>query len=73
MFIRKTTSGLYICRRAGRRTGRKWKKTTFLSHFLIKNQSNNRKNNSGHLNLGNVSFPKEMIGKRIRLKVEVVE
>lgn len=44
----------------------------FSSSFIVK-ANGNKKRLYGRLYLGFVYFPQEMVGKRIRLKVEVIE
>jgi len=62
-FVRQASNGkFYIC------SGNDLKK--FKNWFLIKN---NATCSSGMLQISNISFPKVFIGKKIRLKIEVIE
>lgn len=63
MFIRKIPNGdYYVCRKPSN------KKDEYRNWFLIK-----RNGGSGYVPTNFITFPKEFIGKKIRLKVEVVE
>lgn len=66
MFLRKASNGnYYVCRRtSSNRTGRLHKSQTYRDWWLIKNDT--------YINFS-IMFPDELIGKRIRLKVEVIE
>ncbi|MBU0959697.1 MAG: hypothetical protein KKB31_07160 [Nanoarchaeota archaeon] len=72
MFIRKAGDGnWYVCKTIyGRKTrgvGRRVKKL-YRNWFLIKFKGNNW----GQLNTKNITIPEELVGKRIRLKVEII-
>ena len=65
MIVKKVSSGLYyLCRKATKTVvnGRNW--------FLVKNAHTN---NSGYIFLGHVGFPRELIGKRVRFRIEVLD
>jgi len=51
----------YVERRTTRKTTRNW--------WLIKCNSSNR----GYVCLNRIFFPKEMIGKKVRFKMEIME
>ena len=73
MFIRKRVDGnYYVCRipggtsaHAGRRGN-----TIYRDWFLLKNGYGI--NLGSRLQVNDITFPKELIGKKIRLKVEVI-
>jgi len=74
MLIRKSGDGnYYVCRippgtgNAG--IGRRGKKT-YRNIFLIHNKSN--ESASGSIVVGSIIFPQEFVGKKIRLKVEII-
>ena len=62
MFIKKGDSNnYYMYRTESKKSFRNW--------FLIKTTSKR----SGQLNIGKIQFPSQFIGKRVRLKVEVIK
>ena len=71
MFIRKTDDGkYYVCRRYLKNNTKKGKfgkagRDWFLIKRLISNE--------GYLDVGMLTFPKELIGKRIKLKVIIIK
>lgn len=71
MFLRKVSKGnWYVNRRtSGGGTGRRTNSDTNRNWFLIKAT----KITNGQLTVGTITFPEEFIGKKIRLKVEVIE
>lgn len=79
MFVREASDGnWYVCRitssnHAGRRKQKNpsGKNRTYRNWFLIK--FNGTKGSSGRLTVKTLTFPKEFIGKRIRLKVDVLK
>ena len=72
MFVRQSGDGdWYVCSvpiglGKGRGIGRRGRKR-YRNWFLIKFQRF-----SGQLNVGNITFPKEFAGEKIRLKVEII-
>ena len=74
MIIKQFSDGnYYLCRTSvflGKTRGmHKESKKCYRNWFLIKFNSVN----SGQLNAGNIKLPKELVGKRIRLKVEILK
>lgn len=68
-FIRQLSNGkYYLCTSKSGKAGMK-KKRDIKNWFLIKYNSTG----FGELTFRNVYVPKELIGKRIRLKVEVIK
>ena len=73
MFLRKLSNGeWYICRRTtgGNKSGKVGKHICWRDRWLIKCHGNG---SEGSLIRGDVCFPKEFIGKKIRLKVEIID
>ena len=65
-FVRKLNDEYYLCRRGlygGKCRGTLGDTTVYRDWFWIK----------GKLNLNNIYFPKEIVGKKIRLKVELIK
>jgi len=63
MFIRKSGDGnYYVCRKTGTS-----KAKSYRNWFLIKFA-----NYSGYLYTEKISFPQEFVGKKVRLKVEII-
>ena len=74
MIIKQFADGnYYLCRTSvflGKTRGKpKESKKSYRNWFLIKFNSINR----GQLNAGNIIFPKEFIGKKVMLKVIVLD
>ena len=66
VFVRKLNDEYYLCRRGlygGKCRGTLGNTAVYRDWFWIK----------GRLNLNNIVFPKEIVGKKIRLKVELIE
>mgnify|MGYP001597424882 CR=1 FL=1 len=75
MFVRKINKDYFVCRKRGRneikrKSGRVKKSDIVYSWFLIKNAGPHY---YGELNVRTIVFPKELVGKRVRLKVEVIK
>ena len=73
MFIKKYSDGnWYLCRRTSRKSQGKPSLTNW---FWIKCKDNGSdgKYIYGYINTRSITFPKEFIGKKIRLKVEVLK
>jgi len=69
MFLRKSgDNNWYVCRTSHGQLGKR-NKNGYRNWFLIKYGSSNK----GNLNVGHITFQKELVGKRIRLKVEVID
>ena len=68
MKVKKVANGNYYIIN----TGKQRKERKFRSWFLIK-YSHNKHSDKGALSLGNVSFPPELVGKRITIKIELEE
>ena len=77
MFIKKIGNNYYVCRyvKSGRPSVKHPRKVKLYDWYLIKNCIIRKyiygiiDNGSGH----RITFPKEVIGKRVRLKVEVMK
>ena len=52
---------------------RNTKNQTSRDWFLIKSNYEGRAYEKGYLNLKYITFPEELIGKRIRIKIEVIK
>ncbi len=60
MIIKQIPNGdYYVCRRGKKRN---W--------FLLKHRSGS---NSKKVSIGDIQFPKDFIGKKVRLKIEVIK
>lgn len=70
MFVRQIPDGtLYVCRSHERgRIGRVGKEKPYRNWFLLKYQDKNVK-----LTINSILFPKSFAGKKIRLKIEVLD
>ena len=77
MFLRKAGENWYVCRNpqgSSNKCGRREQKV-YRNWFLIKwagKKSKKQGRMSGILDIGKITLPKEFVGKRIRLKVEVL-
>lgn len=69
-FIKKSANGeYYVYRKYGKSVGRIKKEATIYNWFPVRS-----KDGGGGIRLTeNVTVPKELVGKKIRLKVEVIE
>ena len=69
-FIRKFTKDYYICRipKGSKGKSGNYNKKNFRNWYLIKDN-----NKAGTITIGQITFPKEFIGKRVRFKVEFVK
>lgn len=65
MIVKKSANGSYYL------FNKQFKKTGQRNIFLIKNNYNGV--NGGRMLVGYIHFPKDLLGKRIRLKIEVEE
>ncbi len=70
MFIREIKKGeWYVCRQtSGKRWGKKRRERIYRDWYLVKWGSN-----VGVVCATSICFPKEFIGKKIRLKIEIME
>lgn len=80
MLVRWFEDGFYVCRKTARiRSGNKVKhhqkteQKCYRNWFFVKYFSPSTASSSGMIYLNEIRFPKEFIGKRIRLKVEVLK
>jgi hypothetical protein len=74
MIAKKITNGdLYVYRRSDftKSLGR-WKKENLgLNWFMVKANSNSK--NGGVLHMNNINFPSEYVGKKVRIKIEIID
>jgi len=72
MYIREAPNGdVYVCRTpkgCGKKSGRRDKRSVNRNWFLVKQLSG-----SGVVHIRSITFPKSYLGKRIRLKIEVIK
>lgn len=74
-FLKKSGDGnYYVCRRPGGSTGQYGSRGVkgHRNWFFVINQGG-IKRKAGVIHVGYVSLPEEFVGKKVRLKVEVIE
>lgn len=59
--VRKMGSGYYVSNKLKRNI------------FLVKYHGNNPNDKRGYVELGTLMFPLELVGKRVRVRVEILE
>jgi len=72
MFLRQTPNGEWYVSRitSSNKMGRRSKTKLYRNWWLIKWHGNG--GNCGKLGMKSITFPKQFVGKKIRLKVEVM-
>ena len=69
MFVRQVGNGdYYICTKLKKSGKRNVFRNTHIISFV-----GTKKTGCGSITIGSLSFPKEFIGKKIRIKIEVAE
>ena len=72
MKLKKEKDGLYLARFTSRGTSREGSRP-LRSWFLVKHKHNGAKTESGVVDLRDLHLPPDMIGKRLKFKVQILK
>ena len=72
--VRKFANGnYYLCRTTSTNNRGKWADSKTLRNWWFVKYRSDSKNGCQQINVGSISLPKELVGKKIRFKIEQVE